>query len=162
MKSRQRAATLALCGALAITAVAVASASPSASKQRIAIEAKSNIVTGKMTFVLATPAAGELESDVGRGESVGSPKPPVLRKNGQTITPVVVVDSAASKKGTFEVRAKVDHASAGNSWGADHGTWTFKGLTGVYAGYSGGGGVALVVTPAGKTIYRLEGYLSKR
>jgi hypothetical protein len=161
MKQRQRAGLLALCCVLGVAAVTVASASPSAAKQRIAIDAKSSIVTSKLTFVLATPAAGELGSDVGHGESVGSPKPPVLRKNGQTITPIVFVDTAASKKGTFEVHAKVDHASAGNSWGSDHGTWTFKGLTGVYAGYSGGGGVALVVTPAGKVIYRLEGYVSQ-
>jgi hypothetical protein len=162
MKQRQRAGLLALCCVLGVAAVTMASATPSASKQRIAIDAKGSIVTGKMTFVLATPAAGELGSDVGSGESVGSPKTTVLKKNGQTITPVVFVDSAASKKGTFEVRAKVDHASAGNSWGADHGTWTFKGLSGAYEGYSGGGGVALVVTPAGKTIYRLEGYVGKR
>jgi hypothetical protein len=161
MKQRQRAGLVGLCCVVGVAAVTMASASPSASKQPIAIDAKGSIVTGKLTFVLATPAAGELESDVGRGESVGSPKPPILRKNGQTITPVIFVDSAASKKGTFEVRAKVDHASAGNSWGADHGTWTFKGLTGVYAGYSGGGGAAAVITPAGKTIYRLEGYVSR-
>jgi hypothetical protein len=162
MHQRQRNGLLALCCLLGIAAVTVASASPSAAKQRIAIDAKSSIVNGNTTFVLSTLTKGELEGDVGRAESYGFPKASVLRKNGQSITPVVFTDSATSKNGSFKVRGTVDHASAGNSWGADHGTWTFTGLTGVYAGYSGGGGVALVVTPAGRTIYRLEGYVGKR
>lgn len=162
MKQRKRAGLLALCCVLGVAAVTVASASPSAAKQRIAIDATSDIVTGKASFVLSRLTEGELQGDVGRAESVGSPRASVLKKNGQSITPVVFIDSATSKNGSFKVRGKVEHASAGNSWGADHGTWTFKGLTGVYARYSGGGGVALVVTPAGKTIYRLEGYVSKR
>ena len=160
MKQRQRAATFALLGLVAVVAVAVASASPSASKQRIAIDAKSSIVTGGMSFVLTTSSKGKLGSDVGRGDSVGAPKASILRKNGQSVTPVAFVDTATGKHGSFELRGKVDHISAGNGFGADHGTFTFKGRSGAYAGYSGGGGVALVVLPTGKTVYRLEGYVS--
>lgn len=162
MKSHHRALLLALSGALAVATVAVASASPAASKQRIAIDAKSSTVYGKTTFVLSALSGGQLEGDVGSGENTGSPKPSVVKKNGQSMNRVAFTDSLVGKNGSFKLLGNVESFSAGSGYLANHGTWTFKGLAGAYAGHTGGGGVALVVTPTGKLIYRLEGYVSQR
>lgn len=160
MKHRQRVAMFTLCAVLACITVAIASGSPEASKQRIAIDVKSSFVNSKVSFVLTSMTDGALESDIGRGGGTGSATPYVVR-NGQTVRTVSFSDSSVGKKGTFEIRAKVTSASAGNGYGADHGTWSFKGLTGVYAEYSGGGGLALVSMPNGQIRYRLEGFVRK-
>jgi hypothetical protein len=162
MKSHRYATTLALCGALAVAAVSVAAASPSASKQRIAIDAKGSQLAPEATFVLTTSSRGGLEADVGSGVNTGQPRAIVVERTGQSTRKVAFVNSLRGKNGTFKVTGLVTSASAGNGYGSDHGTWTFRGLTGAYAGYSGGGGVALVSLPTGKLIYRLEGYVSKR
>ena len=162
MKSHRYATTLALCGALAVAAVSVAAASPAASKQRIAIDAKGSQLAPEATFVLTTASRGGLEADVGRGENTGEPSAIVVEKTGQSTRKVAFTNSLRGRNGTFKVIGRVKSASAGNGFGADHGTWTFRGLTGAYAGYSGGGGVAVVSLPTGKLIYRLEGYVSKR
>lgn len=160
---RRRAGFIVVVGCvLAMTAVSVASAGSSTAKQRIAIDAKGNFLTGKTTFVLSTLSKGALEGDAGSGEGTGSPKPSVLKKNGQSMTRVTGTDSLAGKNGSFKLTESVESYSAGSGYSADHGTWTFKGLTGAYAGYTGGGGVALVSTPSGKAIFRMEGYVSKR
>ena len=114
------------------------------------------------TFVLTTLSRGGLEADVGRGENTGEQSAIVVEKTGQSTRKVVFTNALRGRNGTFQVIGRVKSASAGNGFGADRGTWTFRGLTGAYAGYSGGGGVAVVSMPTGKLIYRLEGYVSKR
>jgi hypothetical protein len=151
-----------VCALVAASIVSVASASPSAARQRIAIDAKSTITTGKTTFVLTSLSGGELESDVGRGLNSGSPKSSVLKRNGQSVTPVVFTEALTGKNGTLTIVGRVESASAGNSFLADNGTWTLTSGTGAYAGYTGGGGVALVMTPNGRLFYRVEGYVNKR
>ena len=162
MKSHRYAATFALCGAIAVAAVSVAAASPAASKQRIAIDAKGSQLSPGATFVLTTATRGGLEADVGSGENTGQPRGIVVEKTGQSTRKVAFVNSFRGKNGTYKLTGLVESASAGNGYGSDHGVWTFRGLTGAYAGYAGGGGVALVSLPNGKLIYRLEGYVSKR
>lgn len=157
VKMHRYALILSLLGTLAITAT-----SPAASKQRIAIDGKGSVLTPQATFVLTTLSRGGLTADVGHGLNEGAPRPIVVAKTGQSVRKVAFTNAFRGKNGTFDVVGLVESASAGNGFAADHGTWTFKGLTGTYAGYSGGGAVALVSTPTGRLVYRLEGYVSKR
>lgn len=162
MRPIREVAALGVMVLLALCVMSIASGAPGAAKQRIAIDAKGNIQTGKTTFVLSTPSPGALKDDVGSGTGTGSPKPAVLKANGHSLTRVTGTDSLTGRNGSFELFEKVESYSAGNGYSADHGVWTFKGVSGAYAGYSGGGGLALVSTPAGRVIFRLEGYVSKR
>ena len=151
----------ALAGVLAATVVSVASGGPSDQRQRIAIEGKFNVLTGKSTWKLMPLSKGVLTADAGRGTGTGAPKPAVLR-NGQSVTTLVGADTLTSKRGTIDLRENVRSHPAGLSYSADTGTWSFSGRAGDYAGYTGGGGFAAVGTPKGIVIFRMEGYVSKR
>ena len=152
---------IALGGVLAATTVSVASGGPSAQKQRIAIEGKFNVLTGKSTWKLLPLSKGALTADEGRGTGTGAPKPTVLR-SGQSVTTLVGGDTLTSKRGTIKLKEKIQSYPAGSSYSADTGTWLLSGGEGEYAGYSGGGGFAAVGTPKGIVIFRMEGYVSKR
>ncbi|MGH3065641.1 MAG: hypothetical protein ACRDOF_04990 [Gaiellaceae bacterium] len=161
MKWHQTALTVSVSGLLAVAVVSVAVGAPSATKQRIAIEGRFNVTTGKSAWTLIPLSKGELSSDAGRGTGTGNAKPAVIR-NGQSVTPLVGGDTLSGKRGTIALKENVRSHPAGLSYSADIGTWSFSGRDGVYAGYTGGGGFAAVGTPKGIVIFRMEGYVSKR
>jgi len=101
MKVGQTALTVSACSLLAATVVAVAAGAPSASKQRIAIDGKFNIQTGKSTWKLIPLSKGELTSDAGRGAGTGSAGAAV-GQNGQSITPNVGGDTPYSQRGVTQ------------------------------------------------------------
>jgi hypothetical protein len=140
----------------------VASGSPSVSKQRIAIEGKFNTLTGKSTWVLVPLSKGELTADKGTGFGTGDAKPAVVRRNGQSVVPIVGGDSLTGMRGAIELEEKVESRGAGHGHSADMGTWSFEGIDGAYAGYAGGGGFAAVGMPNGALFFRMEGYVTKR
>jgi hypothetical protein len=161
MKVGQTALTVSACSLLAATVVAVAAGAPSASKQRIAIDGKFNIQTGKSTWKLIPLSKGELTPDAGRGTGSGNVGAAVV-KNGQSVTPIVGGDTLYGKRGVIALKETVRSHPAGLSFTADTGTWSLSSSDGVYAGYTGGGGFAAVGTPEGIVIFRMEGYVSKR
>ena len=151
-----------LCCLVASTVTAVASGEPSVTKQRIAIEGTFNTHTGRSAWTLVPLSKGQLTRDVGTGTGTGDVKPAVVRKNGQSIVPIVGGDSLTGKRGSIELSETVESHRAGHLYSADTGTWSFDGVTGAYAGYAGGGGFAAVGTPKGMVLFRMEGYVSKR
>jgi hypothetical protein len=147
-----------------ITAVAtsLAAGAPMASKQRIAIEVKSNVLTGNGTFTLIPLTAGPVRRDSGRVVGGGDIKPSVIRRTGQRITIVLGTDELRGKHGILQLTQRIESADAGSSFSADTGSWVVNGGSGEYAALSGGGRLAGVGAPDGRIVYRQEGYLTKR
>ena len=161
MTSIRAIATLGVTVLFALCVMSVASGAPSAAKQRIAIEGKFSIATGKSTWKLFPLSKGELTVDGGRGTGTGSPRPAVIR-NGQSVTPLTGGDTLTSKRGVISLRETLRSHPAGLGYSADIGTWSFSGVSGDYAGYTGGGGFAAAGTPNGIVLFRMEGYVSTR
>jgi hypothetical protein len=164
MQAKRVAGVAVVCLLVAASTVSLASATPSAARQLIAIEGKFNPMTGETTFVLNALGAGaELQRDAGRGRVTGAAKPSVLKKNGQRVTRITGSRALTGKQGSFELTELVESYPVTTSgFSSDHGTWTLKGVGGQYAGYIGGGGLAAVGTPNGAVLFRMEGYVSKR
>ena len=138
MKSRY-AVLIAL--AAAVTVASVATASPEAAKQRVQITTSGPANSSGQKFVLTPLSAGPLESDSGTSTSVVANQRTVTR-DGQAAQIVTWVTTQKGKRGSFVVRARIEHIDAGNGFHIGPGTWKFVRGTGAYAGLTGGGRVA--------------------
>jgi hypothetical protein len=146
---------------VAAVATSLAAGSPMASKQRIAIEVKSSVLTGDGTFTLIPLSAGPVRSDSGRVVGEGDIKPSVIRRTGQRVTIVLGADELRGKHGTLRLTQRIESADAGSSFSADTGSWVVIGGSGSYAALSGGGRLAGIAAPDGRVVYRQEGYVTK-
>lgn len=70
-------------------------------------------------------------------------------------------DLLIGKQGAIALEEDVKSHNAGRGYSAALGTWSFTGQLGVYEGYSGGGGVAVIGLPNGNLLFRMEGYVSR-
>lgn len=157
MKSRD-AVLIALAAAATVASVAIAS--PEAAKQRVQITTSGPANNSGQKFVLTPLSAGPLESDSGTSTSVVANQRTVTR-NGQTAQIVNWVTTQKGKRGSFVVRARIEHIDAGNGFHIGPGTWTFVRGTGVYAGLSGGGRVANAWSDLSGTLSeRWDGFLA--
>ena len=150
--------------AVAITAVSVASGGPSATKQRVAIEAKLVVVrdgVAPVTFKLIPLSSGDLQADSGKFSAMGSLGKPKIDKNGQTVSVITGSDTYVGANGTLKVAQRTERTQAAQNYFVDTGTWKVISGTGVYQGYRGGGGyTAVLVAAKGTYLLREEGYLS--
>jgi hypothetical protein len=161
MRHRTRMA-LALAGLAATTLAATASGGPVASKQRVAIEARLHLASGKGTWTLIPLSPGFLKRDSGTLVGGGTFKPPRIKPDGQKVIVILGKDSLTGRNGTFEVTQRVESVTV-PGFETARGTWSFKGRTGVYASVGGGGGFAAVgPVNAGVLYAREEGYITKR
>jgi hypothetical protein len=133
---------LLLAFAAMVTLAAVATASPEAAKQRVEITLGGGANPGSaQKFVLFALSAGPLEPDSGPSSSFVANKRTVTR-DGQPAQIVTWVSTQEGKRGSFVVRARIEHIDAGNGFHIGTGTWRFVSGTGAYAGLTGGGRVA--------------------
>jgi hypothetical protein len=119
----------------------VATAHPSAMKQQVEITLSGPANNSGQKFVLTPLSAGPLESDSGPTTSVVANQRTVTR-DGQSAQIVTWVSTQKGKRGSFVVRARIEHIDAGNGFHIGTGTWRFVRGTGAYAGMKGGGRVA--------------------
>jgi hypothetical protein len=137
----------------------VATARPSATKQRVAIDTNgTSHVSSSFRWVLEPLGAGPLELDSGTGTSVMARRRSVVRE-GQSAQIITWVSTSEGKRGGFVTRARVEHLDVGNGYNIGTGTWQVVRGTGAYAGVTGGGRLANV-TPMGRPwVERDEGIL---
>jgi hypothetical protein len=152
--------------ALAVAIVALtgfasgATGEPSATKQRIAIEERFVLATGKGTFRIIPLSPGPLKKDTGTLVGGGEVSAPFIKKNGQKVNIVKGFSNYSGRNGTLRVTQRVETHNAGFGNGADTGTWSVKTGTGLYAGLRGGGGFAAAGSlKTGIVFSRSEGYV---
>jgi hypothetical protein len=130
--------------AAALALAATAAAGPTATKQRIAINAS---VIGE-AFALVPLQPGTLKRDSGRlsGNWRSSPGRDIVR-NGQTVGIYTNTWTLGGRRGTLTIRERTQWVSAGADGNGDGeedyvaiGTWKVVRGTGAYAGLTGGGG----------------------
>jgi hypothetical protein len=145
----------------AVAVVSIASASPATTRQRFAIEARGSNYSHSGTFVFRSVTRGALGPDVGRYSYTVESRRPVIR-NGYPVDINIVLTSFTGRRGTFEIRARNGLLGAGNGYSIGTGTWSFVRGTRAYAGLTGRGRIAFVITPRGPESARVEGVLSRQ
>jgi hypothetical protein len=130
--------------AAALALATTAAAGPTATKQRIAINAS---VIGQ-EFILVPLQPGTLKRDSGTttGNWRSAPGRDIVR-NGQTVGIYTNTWTLGGKRGTLTIRERTEWVSAGADGNGDReedyvaiGTWNLVRGTGAYAGLTGGGG----------------------
>ena len=158
MKWQRGAAVLALMGVSAVFASGAASAQYE-TKQRVAIEIRFVLATGKGTFTLTPLTRGPIKKDAGTFVGTGVPKKPYINKLGQKVIEIQGADSHTGRNGTFRLVQRVKGVDAARGWLCDTGTWTFTKGTGAYEGVRGRGAFTAVGPDTGVLYAREEGYL---
>lgn len=137
---KARAVFVALSAAISLSSVAAAS--PDAAKQRVEITSSGVANPASVGKWVLTPlGAGALKPDSGTGTDVIANQRTATR-DGQMANIVTWISTQKGKRGSFVVRARIEHVDAGNGFHIGTGTWRFVRGTGVYTGMKGGGRVA--------------------
>jgi hypothetical protein len=142
--------------AAAVTLTSVAAGGPDAGNQRVAITSKGVANPASFgKFVLTPLQAGPLKPDSGTETAVSNVR--VVRRNGERVKITDWVTTLKGKRGSFVIRAQIEHVDAGNGYHAGTGTWKFVRGTGRYARITGGGRVGNVWLDSGPWSERREG-----
>jgi hypothetical protein len=144
--------------AAAITLASVASAGPTATKQRVQFDTK---YPGH-TFTLMALQTGALKGDSGSARCTEeSDQREVLRDGQQAWVWDCSTFVITGKRGTLVLRSTYTWIEAGGPYNIATGTWKVVRGTGVYAGVTGGGRSARVGTVSTERA-RYQGYLTTR
>ena len=120
----------------------VATAHPSAAKQRVEITTFGVATTASVQkFEFGPLSPGRLKPDLGTSSSVMASRR-IVTRDGQPAEIVTWITRQEGRRGSFVVRARIEHIDAGKGFHIGTGTWTFVRGTGDYAGLKGGGRVA--------------------
>lgn len=143
-----------------LTLVSATAAGPAASKQRVVVEAKGSGPAGG-PFVLTPQGHGWLKSDAGKYTFTAAKNEGV--RNGQLVIAYIVTVTFAGKQGTLVTRERIDDVAAGSGYRVGTGVWSLltARATGQYAGLTGGGRVAYVLTPRKGPFPRWEGFFTR-
>jgi hypothetical protein len=145
--------------ALIVTSTLSAAQAPELRQQRVMLVQKHRFGAPSWTFEFYALTPGRLGFDSGKLMLAASERPYVVR-DGQRMAVYVAVERLTGKRGTFDVRWRVEFAGAGDGNTIGTGTWSLVRGTGVYAGVKGGGRLAVIVmTPRGFTSAQFEGLL---
>jgi len=144
--------------AAAATLTSVAAAGHAAAKQQVAITSNGVLnATAFGKFVFTPLQAGALKRDTGTETSQWSER--FVMREGQRVTVQNYVTTRKGKRGSFEVRSRMEYVDAGNGYLAGTNTWKFVRGTGQYAQITGGGrGGDVVHSPRWSDHY--EGFLT--
>lgn len=137
-------------------------AGPATSKQRVVMRVKSEIGSGVGTFVLTPTGSGSLESDVGAIKEAISQKQVV--RGGKSVIVFTITSTWTGRRGTMVLREQIDDVAGKNGNRIGTGVWSLlrARATAQYAGLSGGGRSAYVVTPRGCcVVLRYQGSVTK-
>jgi hypothetical protein len=163
MNAHRRSTFVALGCVGAAMVASLGAASPTASKQRIAIVERIDLSTIAGTFELIPLSPGPLKHDSGSVAGTGAEGRSIIR-DGQRVTPITGVDTMTSSRGTFQVSQKVGRVEVADGSGLATGAWSIKNGTGVYATFVGSGrfaGIDSAGTNSGRLLIRQEGYVRK-
>jgi hypothetical protein len=159
MNLHRAAAALAIAGIAAALLASGAAGGPEATKQRVAIEIRFVLATGKGTFTLTPLTRGPIKKDSGTIVGTGVPKKPFINELGQKVTVINGADSHTGRNGTFRLVQRVEGVQAARGWACDTGTWRFTRGTGAYERVTGRGAFTAVGPQTGVLYAREEGYL---
>ena len=154
--------TLAVLNVASLMLVSATWAATTVSKQRVVMEAKAIVGPGGGTFVVTPQGHGPLKSDAGKFTFTVSQKEVV--RSGQSVIIFTSTSTWAGKRGTMVLRERFDDVAAGgNGYRVGTGVWSLLSArgTGQYAGLSGSGRSAYVVTPQERLFFRWEGFVTK-
>ena len=139
----------------AATLAAVATAGPTTTRQRVAIQVKG------ATFVLTPLSPGPIKPDGGTAAFCCWKQRSTVR-NGESIDRNNPRMTLTGKQGTLVARNLIDFVDLPDSWAIFTGTWTVVRGSGTYAGLAGGGRGAGVSLADGESKAQFEGYLAPR
>ena len=151
-----RRATLVVLAA-ALTFVAAADGTSTASKQRVAIISKAGV--GGFTLTPVTP--GALRTDSGRVDYCCFSAKSLVR-DGQSVLINDPLETFKGKRGTLVLRLRIEWLDAGNSYTIGVSTWRVVSGTGAYKGVTGGGRGASSWLPRGPVSFRADGFLTSK
>lgn len=138
---------------------AIGSAATEPQQQRVMLVQKHRFGTPNGTFDLYALTRGPLGFDSGKFTYVAAEKPFVVR-DGQRVAVYSTVETLTGKRGSFDIRWRVEYVGAGDGQTVGTGTWSVVRGRGVYAGMTGAGRLgSLVMTARGFTSAQLEGLL---
>ncbi len=144
---------------LALIVTSTLSASPELGQQRIMLVQKNRHDTPFGTFVFYVLTPGPLGLDSGTFTLAAAEKPFVTR-DGQRAAVYVGVETLTGKRGSLDLRWRVEFVGAGDGATVGTGRWSLVRGRGAYAGMTGAGRLAMVVmTPRGFTSAQFEGLL---
>lgn len=148
---------------VAVTVTSVAAASPSATKQRVAIVSYGAAANPNAARFLLTPLqAGALRRDSGTGNAVLSNERVVMREGQRVAIYDSVVETFKGKRGTLVIRSRIEWVEAGSGYHVGTGTWKVLRGTGQYARAAGSGRRGDVYLDSGPWSGRNEGFLTLR
>jgi hypothetical protein len=153
--SNRRLAALAVVGVVSLL-VASSAVGRAAGTQGVQMEATFD--AGRSgTFVLTATGTGRLRSDSGKFEFAASEKR--LVRNGQSVIVFTVTSTWRGQRGTLVLRERTDDVAAADGYRVGTGVWSINDArgTGQYAGVTGSGRLAYVVTPRHRVLTRWEG-----
>ena len=111
----------------------------------------------KGTFVLQVLNPGRLALDSGRYYYVSSQRPNTVR-DGQGEAVYVALETLVGRMGRLVLRWRTELVGAGCGMSVGTGSWSVLGGTGIYAGATGSGRMAVVTgLPDGATSSQFEG-----
>lgn len=153
--------TLVLVTVASLVLVSATPAGPSASKQRVEMEAKKIVGPGGGAFVLTPLGRGPLKSDTGKFTFTASQKEVV--RSGQSVLIFTLTSTWTGERGTMVLRERIDDVAAASGYRVGTGVWSLLRArgTGQYAGLSGSGRSAYVVTAQERVFSRLEGFVTR-
>jgi hypothetical protein len=142
--------------------VSTGSGAQNATRQRIAIEQRFDMLESTGTWQVYPLTPGPVTRDSGTFTYSGGPNGNAVR-NGATVTLIVGRHTLAGKKGMITLSHRVESMDVrvGSGYSADVGTWKLAAVTGSYAGFKGGGRLAAVGLPSGVVIVRQEGWVAR-
>jgi hypothetical protein len=144
---------------LALVVTSTLSAAPELRQQRVMLVQKHRFGAPSGTFEFYALTPGRLGFDSGKLMLAASERPYVVR-DGQRAAVYVGVETLTGKRGRFDLRWRVEFVGAGDGATVGTGRWSLVRGTGVYAGVTGAGRLAMVVmTPRGFTSAQFEGLL---
>jgi len=143
--------------AAALTFVAAADGTSTASKQRVAITGKAGV--DRFTLTPLTP--GALGTDSGIVDWCCWSQRFFVR-DGQSVEVNDPRGTFRGKRGTLVLRARIEWLNAGNGYTVGVSTWRVVRGTGAYKDVTGGGRGASSWLPRGPLSFRDEGFLISR
>ena len=153
---------LVVAAAVALIATSTLSAASEPGQQRIVLVQRNQQETPFGRFVLYALSPGPLGLDSGTFALSTVQKPPV-EHDGQRAAVYVGLETLTGKRGSFEIRWRVEFVSAGDGATVGTGRWWLVRGQGAYADATGGGRLAMVLmTPRGYTNAQFEGLLRLR
>ena len=153
---------LALLTVASLVLVSTAPAERTATTQRVVMKVRSKIGSAAGTFALTATGTGPLRSDTGTiAETVAQKQ---IVRGGTPVIVFTITSTWTGKRGTMVLRERIEDVAGKNGNRIGTGVWSLLRAKGTdqYAGLSGSGRSAYVLTPHGCCVlFRYQGSVTK-